>query len=160
MAGRCFAAGCSLANRDGAPWSRGWLIAYPASRRLEFNRSIGAMFKPADPTIVAYRELQESFGGNSVVMLVYQDANFMSDAGIRRNEVLSLRVEQVSGVDGVLSPAVLNRAVEKVQPTSLISSVPALFQENTVASGFDELFSGYTHSRDHSRAAVVAMLRS
>jgi predicted RND superfamily exporter protein len=133
-------------------------IAYPASRRLEFNRSIGAMFKPADPTIVAYRELQESFGGNSVVMLVYQDPDFMTAAGLRRNEALSLRVEQVRGVDGVLSPAVLNRAVEKVQPTSLISSVPALFQKNTVASGFDELFSGYTHSRDHSRAAVVAML--
>ncbi len=134
------------------------LIALPASLRLEFNRSIGAMFKPDDPTIVAYRELQESFGGNSVVMLVYQDADFMSAKGLRRNETLSQRVEQVSGVDGVLSPAVLNRAVEKVQPTSLLSSVPALFQENAVAAGFDDLFSGYTHSRDHSRAAVVAML--
>ncbi len=134
------------------------LIALPVSRRLEFNRSISAMFKPDDPTIVAYRDLQESFGGNSVVMLVYQDADFMSDEGIRRNEILSMRVEQVSGVDGVLSPSVLNRAVEKVQPASLISPVPALFQENAVASGFDELFSGYTHSRDHSRVAVVAML--
>ena len=118
------------------------LIAWPASRGLEFDRSISAMFKPDDPTIVAYRELQDSFGGNSVVMLVYQDTNFMSAEGIRRNESLTQRVARISGVDGVLSPAILNRAVEKIQPTSLISSVPALFQANEVAAGFDRLFAG------------------
>lgn len=134
------------------------LIAWPASRRLEFDRSISAMFKADDPTIVAYRELQESFGGNAVVMLVYQDSDFKSAAGIRRNEYLTQRVARIAGVDGVLSPAVLNGAVEKIQPASLISSVPALFQPNEVAAGFDRLFAGYTHSRDHSRAAVVAML--
>ena len=134
------------------------VLSWPASQRLEFDRSITAMFSPNDPTIVAYRDLQKSFGGNSVVMLVYRDTDSLSEQGILRNDTLSRRVERIVGVKGVLSPAILNRAVEKLQPMSLISGGPALFQKGEVAMGFDRLFAGYTHSQDHTRFAVVAML--
>jgi predicted RND superfamily exporter protein len=40
-----------------------------------------------------------------------------------------------------------------------MSTTPNLFREgDVVAEGFDEIFAGYTHSPDHQRAAVVALL--
>lgn len=134
-------------------------IAYPVSTRVDFDRSITAMFAADDPALVAYRELEQSFGGNAVAMLVYEDAEFETDEGLTRNETLSLAIESIPGVAGVLSPSVLNGAVEKIRPASLFSKSKSLFKENDpVARGFMDLFAGYTHSADRSRAAVVAML--
>lgn len=134
-------------------------IAYPVSTRVDFDRSITAMFAADDPALVAYRELEQSFGGNAVVMLVYEDAEFQTDEGLARNQTLSLEIESIPGVAGVLSPSVLNGAVEKIRPASLFSKSKSLFKANDpVARGFMDLFAGYTHSADRSRAAVVAML--
>ena len=135
------------------------MIAYPVSRRLQFNRSVASMFAPSDPSYLAYRELSESFGGNSAVILVYKDNELATNAGLQRNRDLVERVKQIKGVAGVLSPAQLSDAIKKFQPTSLFSSGPNLFREDDVVSqGFDDLFAGYTHSTDHTRAAVVAIL--
>ena len=134
-------------------------VAYPASKQLEFDRSIGAMFEPTDATFLAYQELQQSFGGNAVVMLVYDDRDFATTAGLARNQAIAETIAELDGVAEVLSPSLLNQAVEKLQPTSLLSESPALFRKpDAVAEGFDELFAGYTHSQDHSRGAVVVML--
>ena len=117
------------------------------------------MFQKDDPTFVHYQQLQQSFGGNSVVILVYQDQDLRSNDGMARNRQIADLVKEIGGVKGVLSPAKLNSAVTKLQPLSLFSSEPALFQEgNEIAEGFDSLFAGYTHSRDYQRAAIVAIL--
>lgn len=117
------------------------------------------MFPADDPAYLAYRELQEQFGGNAVVMLVYQDSELTADAGIERNRIMTEQVAAIPGVKGVLSPSVLNAAISKLQPLSLLNRAPTLFQRgNEIAEGLDELFSGYTHSSDHSHAAVVAIL--
>ncbi len=133
-------------------------VVYPASQRLEFDRSVASMFKPDDRAFVAYQSLKEAFGGNSIVILVYRDPSLASAEGIERNEALAERVRGIRGVHDVLSPSLLSRAVEKFQPASLLSDQPALFRDTPVANGFDELFSGYTHAADHSRGAIVAML--
>ena len=134
-------------------------IAYPVSVRVDFDRSITAMFAADDPALVAYRELEQTFGGNAVVLLVYEDSAFASDEGLARNETLSATVESVPGVAGVFSPSVLNDAVERIRPASLFSNSAALLKSNDpIARGFLEIFAGYTHSADGSRAAVVAML--
>lgn len=134
-------------------------VSYPVSRRLQFNRSVASMFAPSDPSYLAYRELSESFGGNSAVILVYKDNELATNAGLQRNRELVERVKQIKGVAGVLSPAQLSDAIKKFQPTSLFSSGPNLFrQDDIVSRGFDDLFAGYTHSTDHTRAAVVAIL--
>ncbi|QDT06012.1 MMPL family protein [Rubripirellula lacrimiformis] len=136
----------------------GW-VAWPLAGRVDFDRSISAMFAEDDPTLVAYRELESAFGGNAVVMLVYEDSQFTTTEGMARNESLSQRVEAVAGVRGVLSPAVLNRAVQKIRPAGLFSRTPPLFRKSdSVSRGFMDLFAGYTHSADQSRAAVVAIL--
>ncbi len=117
------------------------------------------MFPPDDPAYLAYRELQEQFGGNAVVMLVYQDNELTADAGIERNRIMTEQVAAIPGVKGVLSPSVLNAAISKLQPLSMFNRAPTLFRKgNKIAEGLDELFAGYTHSRDHSHAAVVAIL--
>lgn len=118
------------------------------------------MFEPTDETFLSYQQLQDTFGGNAVVMLVYQDTNLASAEGLQRNQSIANRVQQIEGVGGVLSLSVLNAAVEKIQPGQLLSTEPSLFQsENRIGAGFDDLFSGYTHSKDHSRASIVAMLK-
>ena len=134
-------------------------LAYPTSQRLGLDRTIASMFPPDDPSYQAYRHLQDSFGGNAVAMLVYKDSELTSDAGVARNRILTNRVASVPGVKGVLSPSVLSDAIQKLQPMSMFTKTPSLFRKgDKVAEGFDELFAGYTHSRDHSHAAVVAIL--
>ena len=134
-------------------------LAFPASRQIQLERSIDAMFPAADPTFLAYRELQEQFGGNAVVMLVYQDSELTEDAGIERNRVMSAQIAAIPGVKGVLSPSVLNDAISKLQPLSILNNEPTLFRPgNRIAEGLDEIFAGYTHSEDHSHAAIVAIL--
>ncbi|MDB4621774.1 hypothetical protein OAG82_02835, partial [Rubripirellula sp.] len=134
-------------------------LAYPAAQRIRFERSIASMFPADDPAYLAYRELQEEFGGNAVVMLVYQDSDLTAAAGIARNRIMTERVANISGVKGVLSPSVLNDAISKLQPLSVLNKAPTLFRDgNKIAEGLDELFAGYTHSQDHSHAAVVAIL--
>jgi predicted RND superfamily exporter protein len=147
------------------------LVALPASRRLQMNRSITAMFDAADPALRDYRRLQQAFGGNAVAMIVYRDADLASEQGIRqqqgfgRNRLISQRVADVVGVkpQGILSPAVLSDAVKRISPPSLFGGAddptpPLVRPDDPIAVGFDELFAGYTHSADHGLAAVVAML--
>ncbi|MGI9471864.1 MAG: efflux RND transporter permease subunit [Rubripirellula sp.] len=135
------------------------VAAYPISQKLKFDRTVASMFAPDDPSYQAYRELRDSFGGNAVVILVYKDNELATNAGLQRNRDIADRVNQIEGVSGVLSPAQLSNAIKKFQPTSFFSNAPNLFRkDDVVAKGFDELFSGYTHSKDHSRAAVVAIL--
>jgi len=134
-------------------------LAFPAAQRIRFERSIDSMFPADAPAYLAYRELQEQFGGNAVVMLVYQDSELTEDAGIERNRIMSDHVAGIPGVKGVLSPSVLNDAISKLQPLSILSKTPTLFREgNKIAEGLDEIFAGYTHSQDHSHAAIVAIL--
>lgn len=117
------------------------------------------MFPADDPAYLAYRKLQDQFGGNAVVMLVYQDNELTADAGIERNRIMTEQVAAIPGVKGVLSPSVLNAAISKLQPLSILNRAPTLFRQgNKIAEGLDELFAGYTHSKDHSHAAVVAIL--
>ena len=138
-------------------------MAYPIAMRLEMDRSISAMFDPADSTLLDYQQLQKAFGGNAVAILVYQDTDLLSKKGFARSRSISQRVANIPGVDEVLSPAILSDLVSKTRPLDLFtrfsSDTPPLMRKNDkVAKGIDDLFSGYTHSRDHSRAAVVAML--
>lgn len=141
-------------------------IAFPYARQLEMDRSISAMFDPDDSTLQDYQQLQQAFGGNAVAILVYRDANLMSRAGFDRSKAISDRVNAIPGVREVLSPAILSNLVQNARVTGLLnkflarpSDIPPLMEPNNkIAQGIDALFSGYTHSSDHTRAAVVAML--
>lgn len=134
-------------------------FGYPISRRLDFDRRIESLFAADDPDLRAYQDLKDAFGGNAVVLLVYHDPTLNSKIGIDRNREITRTIEALPGVTDVLSTARLNDAMERFRPSFSVSEIPNLFrQDDPVAQGFDQIFAGYTHSADHHRAAVVALL--
>ena len=104
-----------------------------------------------------------AFGGNAIAVLVYTDSLLWSVDGFARSKEISQRVADVRGVKGVLSPAELSAAVEKLRPAGLLTgfskSTPGLMRKkDLVARLLDRDFSGYTHAADHSRGAVAIIL--
>lgn len=139
------------------------LICYPTAQQLQLDRSVTSMFDPADPTRTDYERLQNLFGGNAIVIVVYTDPKLFSRAGLVRNQEITQRVASIAGVKGVISPDRLNAAIERVRPPGLLtgfsSKTPGLLRgKDKVARQIDRDFAGYTHSSDRRHGAVVAML--
>lgn len=125
------------------------------------DRRLASMFSNDDPAILDYQRLQANFGGNLVVMMVYDDDELMSEAGSRRSFNWTRRIESIDGVEGVLSVAKLVDVFAYMRPSLPFAAdgPPKLFdRDDPVATDFRELFAGYTHSPDETTAAVVAML--
>lgn len=138
-------------------------LAWPASSRLEMDRTIDQMFASDDPTLLAYEELRESFGGNAVVMLVYRDERLFTPEGLQRATEISDRVKLVPGVRGTLSVAELNGILGLIRPPGLFrrssdDTPPLLRRRDPIARAFDQLFAGYTHSENRRLGSVVALL--
>jgi predicted RND superfamily exporter protein/SAM-dependent methyltransferase len=138
-------------------------IALPLSWRLEMDRTIDQMFAADDPTLLAYNELRDAFGGNAAMMLVYHDPELMTPAGLDRAAGLSARVAKVPGVRGVLSVAQLNDLLGSFRPGGLLTGLssdtpPLLRKEDFVSRAFERLFVGYTHSEDGFESAIVTLL--
>lgn len=153
---------------------------WPASK-LKYNRSIETMFADDDPLLAGYAKLRETFGGNEVVLLVYQDPDLLAadGRGIKRLEQLNDRVKSIDGVSEVLSLAELNRilidfpesmtaslkdlplalrlGLQRIVQTRFDSSYP-ICSNDIVVTQFRSLFESYTHSADRQIAAVVCML--
>jgi len=139
------------------------VIAWPFSAKLQTDRTIEQMFDPEDPTLLAYQELQQAFGGNAVVMLVYRDTELLSPVGLERAGAISARVQAIEGVRGVLSVAELNDLLALIRPAGIFrnpqSDLPPLLRDkDIVVRAFERLFTGYTHSEDDQIASVVALL--
>ncbi len=133
---------------------------------LTMNRSLAAMFSADDPALLNYQRLQSRFGGNLVVMLVYDDDQLMTSEGLARSEMWSTRVEQIAGVEGVLSVSKLATAFQYLRPSLSFSKprvepadIPAFCRDERIAKQFRDLFIGYTHSPDNQTAAIVVMLK-
>ncbi|PHQ32832.1 efflux RND transporter permease subunit [Rhodopirellula bahusiensis] len=139
---------------------------------LGMDRSLAAMFSPADPTLNQYQHLQQNFGGNLIVMLVYEDADLMTPEGVARNQAWTASAESIDGVRGVLSVAKLVEAFAYIRPqfSLLTGAIPAdpgapsppskmLEKDDPAANSFRDLFAGYTHGQDEKTAAIVAMLQ-
>ncbi|TWT88052.1 efflux RND transporter permease subunit [Neorhodopirellula pilleata] len=134
-----------------------------AQAGLRVNRELAAMFAPDDPVLNDYQTLQSTFGGNVVVMLVYEDDLWSVD-GVRRNRQWSTRVDSIEGVAGVLSVAKLVDVFAYLRPALPFSnrSEPALLDRgDPIAEQFRDLFEGYTHGPERSgrsTASIVAMI--
>src|SRR5262245_25716301 len=149
--------------------------AYLPSKQVRFDRSIEQMFAPNDPLLPPYQRLKRDFGGNEVVMGVYQDEHLLDPdgGGIRRLAGVSGRMKQVAGVRDVLSLAEVSGLLEQLETAKRLGGVLNLFEPNKGWSGpaildpdsplaarYRELFAGYTHSADGKTAAIVCMLRA
>ena len=144
------------------------ILCFGPAQRLDFDRSIENMFAPDDPLLPPYSKLKRTFGGNEVVLAVYQDADLLDDSrrGIERLAEISAALEATPGVRGVLSLAQLDVSLEKMGAAASLfglESVPELGivdQDSDLAQRFLRLFQGYTHGADRTTAAVVCMLEA
>ena len=115
--------------------------------RLKFDRSVEKMFPADSPLLASYQKLKRTFGGNEIVLAVYQDPDLFATngVGIRRVADVARRLGQVAGVKAVLS-------IDQPLPGELIVS------DNPLARRTRELFRGYTHGSDQQPVSVVCML--
>jgi len=123
------------------------LAAYLLVPRLEFNRSIENMFPAGSPVLASYQRLQRTFGGNEIVLAVYQDPQLFAPGGqsLRRVTQIRQRLQQVAGVKAVLS-------LDQPLPGEMILGGSPLAQRTR------ELFAGYTHGTDGQTVSIVCML--
>lgn len=142
-------------------------LAYPLSTQVEFDRSIENMFAPDDPLLVPFRKLKETFGGNEIVLAVYEDEQLLepSGVGIARLAKISERLQLAPGVQrqGVLSLAEVNQTLltlDRITPFLRIGNgkTPLLDSKSELAAKYRELFAGYTHSLDGKTVAIAVML--
>ncbi|MEL7335369.1 MAG: MMPL family transporter, partial [Planctomycetota bacterium] len=87
------------------------LATLPFAFSLQTQQQITQLFPPDSADLAGYRQLQNTFGGNAVVMIVYRDESMATSEGLQRVRQISRRVSEVEGVRGVLSLAELDAAL-------------------------------------------------
>ncbi|MCH8961696.1 MAG: hypothetical protein IH820_10345 [Bacteroidetes bacterium] len=110
-------------------------------RQLQFDRSIEHMFAADDPILIAYRQLQQTFGRHDIVLAVYSEPQLTSAEGIQRIEELVRQARDIPGVVGVVS--------------LLDPPAAADFDDDQRGARFREVFVGYTHNGSLDAAGIV-----
>ena len=123
------------------------VCAFPSAGRMEFDRSIENMFSPDDALLPPYHLLQNTFGGNEVVIAVYVDPDLLNAdrSGIERLAKIALHCRAVPGVHDVLS---LDRLIGE----------EVVNHDNPLALPTQLLFENYTHGADGRTVAAVCLL--
>ncbi|MGI8982186.1 MAG: efflux RND transporter permease subunit [Pirellulaceae bacterium] len=148
------------------------LAAYFPSQGIKFDRSIENMFSANDPILPPYLRLKQQFGGNEIVLAVYEDPELLhaDGRGLKRLEATSERMKKVAGVKDVLSLAEVNALLERLQTTKKFTNIiglgpkddwkgPAVLNpQSDLARSYRELFQGYTHGSDGRTVALACML--
>lgn len=118
--------------------------AWLPAQRLEFDRAIDNMFAPNDPLLPPFRLLKRTFGGDEVVLAAYVDPHLLSAEGLKRLGQLTRQLEQVDGVQGVIS----------------LSSLPVAIAGDLTRSNNRvlDLFEGYLIGEDRQTTAAVCLL--
>lgn len=120
-----------------------------APRQVDFDRKVTNMISGKSAVLESFFRLKRSFGGNEIVLAVYQDDQLLREdgAGIERLESISKKLAAVDGVRSTLS-------LDKLD-TSLF---PIHSKANRFSIRMRSLFEGYTHNASGTIAVVVCML--
>jgi predicted RND superfamily exporter protein len=120
------------------------------SSRLEFSRSIDAMFDRSDPALVPYARMTRTFGSNETVLAAYDDPQLFTPDGIARLRRLAAELAAVPGVASTTSLA----------STPLGDAIVDL--DRGLAAGWARrlvsLLEGYLVGADHRTAGVACTL--
>ena len=120
------------------------------SSRLEFSRSIDAMFDRSDPALVPYARMTRTFGSNETVLAAYDDPQLFTSAGIARLRRLAAELGEIPGVAATTSLA----------STPLGDAIIDL--DRGLAAGWARrlvsLLEGYLVGTDHRTAGVACTL--
>jgi len=117
---------------------------------VDFDRKVANMISDRTGVLEPFLRLKRSFGGNEIVLAVYEDPNLLKndESGIARLETIRTTLEEVEGVRSVLS-------LDKLSTRF----IPISSKTNGYAIRMRELFEGYTHNNDGNIAVVVCMLK-
>ncbi len=105
------------------------------------------MFAPDDPILVAYRTSKRIFGGEAIALAAYVDPELLTPEGMQRLTKVTQELEQVPGVDSVMS---LNN--NPILGDAIINT------DQPVSSAFLDLMTGFTIGEDRQTTAVVCFL--
>jgi len=132
------------------------VAAYVPARGLKFDRTIESLFADSDPALQRFLRLRETFGGNEVVLVVYDDPDVLAadGSGLRRQAAVGERLRDILGVKAVLT---LDRVLEL---PSLSATGEKLYfpPQQGIGRGLAGVFARYTHSPDGATGAAVVML--
>ncbi len=117
---------------------------------VDFDRKVANMISDRNGVLEPFLRLKRSFGGNEIVLAVYEDPDLLDEdeSGIERLEKVRTRLEAVEGVRSVLS-------LDKLSTRF----IPISSKTNGYAIRMRELFEGYTHNDEGNIAVVVCMLK-
>ena len=95
-------------------------VAVWPAQQLSFDRSIENMFSKSDPLLPPYLRLKRQFGGNEIVLAVYDDPELLHEdgRGLKRLTATSGRLKKVAGVKDVLSLAEVDALLGRLEQTS------------------------------------------
>lgn len=123
-----------------------WILAWPVSKQLTFDRSIESLYATDDPHLEDYLESKSLFGGDELVIVAYTDPDLFADtvrtltkSARRRIEWLA---ENLSTIPGV-----------KEESTQDLASAPQL-----VMAMIPGLVKGILLGHDGKTTAVVLRL--
>ena len=138
-------------------------VSYYVGSQVRFDHSVESMFAPTHPRLQDYQRLQAIFDGSEIVLVVYDDPELFTPAGLDRLGQRAQTIKAVAGVEEVLSLAEINRALEAVYVVSMFpdqNNTPILNQDDEIVQKFLAAFEGYTHGRDHRTVAMVCLLET
>ena len=121
--------------------------AYPFADGLEFDQTLQNMFPTGDPEVAAFEKFARTFGGDQLVMVVYDEPDLMTPAGVERVQKLADQLaEELPGVSSVVS----------------IANTPAgaaIAVGNLAGAAADlQLIEGYLIGADRRTVAIVCTL--
>src|SRR5688572_18690621 len=101
------------------------IAAWFPAQSIKFDRSIENMFSATDPILPPYLRLKKQFGGNEIVLAVYDDPELLhaDSRGLKRLAATSERMKKVAGVKDVLSLAEVNGLLESLQKTKGLTNI-------------------------------------
>jgi predicted RND superfamily exporter protein len=133
----------------------------PAALKVGYNRSISSFFDLGHPLFVKYEAIEKEFGGDSICVVVYDDPELLSVAGMERLGQLRDRIKSMEGVAAATSLANLRRPTRAVDSTELLQ----WFKKPNIAQNelIEEILSTYIYSnqfvgKDGRTAAIMVIL--
>lgn len=144
-------------------------VAWPASQRLSFDRSLHRMFAPDDPTRTDFEFLHSQFGVSDLVVFAYHDERLWAKDGngLERLQRIRERIEAIPGVAIAMDLSKIDQMLEQLdQPFALFRTPQGkgtrhvlLDEASAIADDFKAIFEGQTHSRQGTLVAIACLLK-
>ena len=145
------------------------VVAWPASQRLRFDRSLHRMFAPDDPTRTDFEFLQSKFGVSDLVVFAYRDKRLWAKDGngMERLQRIRERIEAIPGVAIAMDLSKIDQMLGQLdQPFALFGTLQGketkhvlLDETNAIANEFKAIFEGQTHGRQGTLIAIACLLK-